>query len=775
MKTQLSFLKKTSCNKLQGVFFSPFKVKLLLLFIILSVIIINPSYSQLVDETFDGTTFPPTGWLLVNNGSGNQWTRSAATTCSGAGSMMYGYHSTNAADCWAFTPDMSMTAGVTYRIEFYQRVATSGNPEKLKVTIGQGQTVTAQTTILWNNASLTNTTCTIRTIDYPCTSSGTYNVAFNCYSDANKFNLYVDEVRIVDVATLLTPVSPADGSYLASNYTYTWTWTGGTPNYKFYNTSGAFVSGELTGTSYNVNANEGVSDVPTASSYEWWASDGWDPITHLFGGTESSHNTYYLNRTLTPASTWQQAPSFTLPGTSSSFYYKIYMTAGNHYLFATCGHDHGDGVSGGSADFNTEISVVDAAENNLLINDDCGSGGNQSYIDYTCPSTETYYVKVYGYSGAFGTYALAYKTTSACSPLPVAPTSAISDRNNFCADDAGNINLSVTGGSGTTLRWFTGSCGGTDIGTGNPLTIASPATTTTYYARWENVCGNSTCASTAVTVNPLPDVIATPSSQTICSGAVTGISLTGGVSGTTFAWTVTQSGVTGATAGSGSSIAQTLTNSGTTAGTVTYTITPTASSCAGTSTNVVITVNPLPDVIATPSSQTINSGDATGISLTGNVQGTTFAWTVTQSGVTGATAGSGSSIAQTLTNSGTTAGTATYTITPTANNCSGTSINVVITVTPVVTGIENNTLLTDNMIIYPNPVKNQLYINLSTEEATNAQLKLTNQIGQIIYTENIVNNGNYNKTLVVSSFPKGIYFLQIITKENSITKKIVID
>jgi len=904
MKTRLSFFKKPGCNKLQGGFFSPFKVKLL--FIILSIIIIKPSYSQLLNETFDGA-WPPTGWTFVNvDGVGNEWVQNE-TSCAGK-SMSYTYDPTLAADVWAFTPGVTLTAGVTYQIQFQERT-TSTYSENLKVTVGTSPTVVAQTTTLWDISPLSNSTCLPRTANYTCLSTGTYYFAFNCYSLANKWTLYVDEVEIIDVATLLTPISPANGSYLASNYNYSWEWSGGTPEYKLYVTSGTYSTNQLTGTSCapagcTVNANEGVSGVPTASSYEWWVSDGWDHTTHIFGGTESSHNTYYLNRELFPTSVWQQAPAFALPGTSSSFYYKIYMTAGNHYLFATCGHDHGDGVSGGSADFDTYVEVWNAAMVQMS-NDDCGPGSEQSYIDYTCSSTGTYYVKVFGYSGAFGTYTLAYKTTSTCSPLPVAPTSAVSDRNNFCADDAGNINLSITGGSGTTLRWFTGGCGSTDIGTGNPLTIASPATTTTYYARWENVCGNSTCASATVTVNaipaaptgtasqtfcsgtvadltatgtaiqwyaassggsalatstalvnnthyyasqtvggcesatrfdvtvtigaiaaptgaasqtfcnsgtvadltatgtaiqwyaassggsalatstalvnnthyyasqtvsgcesatrfdvtvtinapaaptgaasqtfcnsgtvadlaatgtaiqwyaassggsalatstalvnnthyyasqtvggcesatrfdvtvtinPLPDVTATPSSQTICSGSATGITLTSNISGTTFAWTVTQSGVIGATAGSGSSIAQTLTNSGTTAGTVTYTITPTASSCAGTSTNVVITVNPLPDAIATPSSLTICSGDATGISLTGSVSGTTFAWTVAQSGVTGATAGSGSSIAQTLTNSGTTAGTATYSITPMAGGCAGTSTNVIITV-----------------------------------------------------------------------------------------------
>ncbi len=86
-----------------------------------------------------------------------------------------------------------------------------------------------------------------------------------------------------------------------------------------------------------------------------------------------------------------------------------------------------------------------------------------------------------------------------------APTAANTSRNNFCASDAGNITLSATGGSGTTLRWMSDSCGGATVGTGSNLSIPSPTVTTTYYARWENTCGNSGCASVTVTVQPTAD------------------------------------------------------------------------------------------------------------------------------------------------------------------------------------------------------------------------------------------------------------------------------
>ncbi len=89
-------------------------------------------------------------------------------------------------------------------------------------------------------------------------------------------------------------------------------------------------------------------------------------------------------------------------------------------------------------------------------------------------------------------------------PLPVAPTSAWSNHNDFCVGDYSQIALTADGGSGDSVEWYTGSCGGTHVASGNPVTITAPTLSTTYYARWENTCGASDCASVTVTVNPLP-------------------------------------------------------------------------------------------------------------------------------------------------------------------------------------------------------------------------------------------------------------------------------
>jgi len=171
----------------------------------------------------------------------------------------------------------------------------------------------------------------------------------------------------------------------------------------------------------------------------------------------------------------------------------------------------------------------------------CGSGtsiGSGNNLTIASPvTTTTYYAR--WESDPCAASACANVTVNVI-PAPVAPVSAAVDRNNLCVDDAGNIILSYTGGSGTILKWYAGGCGlGTSIGSGNNLTIASPTTTTTYYARWESPpCAASACASVTVTVNPLPVVYA-GADKSIPYGTSTTISdaTASGTATLLYAWT----------------------------------------------------------------------------------------------------------------------------------------------------------------------------------------------------------------------------------------------
>jgi hypothetical protein len=184
-----------------------------------------------------------------------------------------------------------------------------------------------------------------------------------------------------------------------------------------------------------------------------------------------------------------------------------------------------------------------------------------------------------------------------------------------------------------------------------------------------------------VVVKALP-VASSSGTTTICSNQTTALTLSSTISGTTYAWTVVQTNVTGASSGTGASIAQTLTTTGALAGTAVYTVTPTANGCAGLPISITVSVNPIP-VASSSGTTTICSNQTTALTLSSTIAGTTYAWTVVQTNVTGASSGTGASIAQTLSTTGASAGTAVYTVTPTANGCAGLPITITITVNPL--------------------------------------------------------------------------------------------
>lgn len=171
-----------------------------------------------------------------------------------------------------------------------------------------------------------------------------------------------------------------------------------------------------------------------------------------------------------------------------------------------------------------------------------------------------------------------------------------------------------------------------------------------------------------------PIVSAKASLATICSGTIASIALSANQMGTTYSWTIVQDGILGAADGKDSRIDQTLTTTDAITGSVVYTITPLANGCKGASSSVKITVSPIPVITASPLTSTIVSNSEASITLTSDVAETAFSWTVIQSGIGGALAGSGSVINQILTTNAE-KGIATYRITPNLKGCAGEPIN----------------------------------------------------------------------------------------------------
>lgn len=144
-----------------------------------------------------------------------------------------------------------------------------------------------------------------------------------------------------------------------------------------------------------------------------------------------------------------------------------------------------------------------------------------------------------------GTYTITF-THGQCSvtqtinvSTPSTPPTSIAGNTSVCP--GGSVNLNVVGGTlGTNgvWVWYEGGCGqGSPIGQGTGLTV-TPTSTTTYFVRAQDDCGNTACAQITVTVNTLSTAAssATASPSNVCAGTPTTLSVSGGSLGTGAQW-----------------------------------------------------------------------------------------------------------------------------------------------------------------------------------------------------------------------------------------------
>ena len=105
-------------------------------------------------------------------------------------------------------------------------------------------------------------------------------------------------------------------------------------------------------------------------------------------------------------------------------------------------------------------------------------------------------------------------------PPPATPTGVSASPNSICG--SAPVTLTGTVGAGQELLWYTGSCGGTLVGSGSPLNV-TPVATTTYFARARNTTTgavSTACASATVTLlagSPAIPTNVAASDATACS------------------------------------------------------------------------------------------------------------------------------------------------------------------------------------------------------------------------------------------------------------------
>jgi hypothetical protein len=309
---------------------------------------------------------------------------------------------------------------------------------------------------------------------------------------------------------------------------------------------------------------------------------------------------------------------------------------------------------------------------NSKTNDGSGTGAFTSNLTGLLPGT-TYYVRAFA-TNSVGTVYGGQKSFITVNPIPPDPTSISVTANPICNGTSTQLTANGTVGI---VYWYTGSCGGASVGTGNSITV-SPGVTTSYYARnFNNGLYSNGCTSATVTVNSAP-TISCPSNITVnntpgqCGANVTFPAATATGSP---APTITYSQSSGSFFNKGIS-----------------TVTATATNSCGTASctfNVTVQDNEYP-VINCVTNQTIAScadvipNYTTSATVTDNCG--SGGLTITQSPAAGTTIASGTTVSVTLTatDASNNSATCTFTvtrpnITPVANNdavtvCAGSSL-----------------------------------------------------------------------------------------------------
>ena len=259
--------------------------------------------------------------------------------------------------------------------------------------------------------------------------------------------------------------------------------------------------------------------------------------------------------------------------------------------------------------------------------------------------------------------------TITVNPTPPAPTAA---GVTICPNNSATLTATAPGGN---YEWYDAATGGNLLGSNASYTTPVLTNNTTYYV--QTTVNGCVSPRTAVTVTIAPALVVNAGvDDTICDGVTYTLGVNPNGPGYTYSWDELPGNPGFSTIFNPSVSPNTTT---------TYVVTVTdQNNCVG-SDSVTIYVNPIP-TMTTPANITACNGDAIPASaFTSNPAGATFAWTNSDPTIGLAASGNGNTPAFTATNNGTTPVTATITVTPTANTCTGNPITYTITVNPTPT------------------------------------------------------------------------------------------
>jgi PKD repeat protein len=634
-------------------------------------------------EGFEGATFLPTNWIANNiNNDGVFWERSNVGANSSSWSAKFDNYAIDVAgardEMWA--PKMSFAAlqNCTMTFDVAHARYDASYVDSLEVLISTN--CGASWTSVYMKGGTTLATVPDQTTAFTPTATQWRNESINLNAYAGQANviiairnrghygnnIYVDNINIQGQAAgpvaAFTPSATTVCAGTAVNFTdnstgtptsWSWTFPSGTPASAttqnptgiVWNTAGTYT---VTLTATNGNGSSNATQVITVNARPTVTATAANTAlcvgasTTLTGGGANTYNWMPGSLsgspvTVTPAAT----TTYTVTGTNT---------------VTGCTNTQTRTIT-----VNTLPTVTATASNTTICAGSSttltGGGantyawmpGNLSGTSVTVNPTSTTTYTVTGTNTATGCTNTQTRTITV-NTLPT--VTATASNTTICAGSS----TTLTGGGANTYAWMPGNLSGTSV-------TVNPTATTTYTVTGTNTATGCTNTQTrTITVNALPNVAATASSTSICTGNT--VTLTGS-GANTYNWM--PGNINGAV----------ITR--TPAVTTTYTVTGTntATGCTNTST-VTVTVGSQPTVTASTASTAVCNGSSTTLSASGT---STYTW------MPGNLSGASVSI--------TPSATTTYTVT----GSNGPGCQNTATVTVTVNNLPNVTAATTNTVV----------------------------------------------------------------------------
>ena len=92
---------------------------------------------------------------------------------------------------------------------------------------------------------------------------------------------------------------------------------------------------------------------------------------------------------------------------------------------------------------------------------------------------------------------------------------------------------------------------------------------------------------------------------------------------------------------------------------------------------------------------------------------------------------------------------------------------------PTVIRLDGSTIA--NLDVYPNPSRDLFNVSFTSEDMQDLELRVINVVGEVVYTDNLEQFvGEYTKSIDLSTYTKGVYFLEITTNNGVVNKKLIL-